>query len=75
MASPSAAQSLRVNYRAQVSSSGTTTPVATPRTVVPLSQSAATLTGKIRHSLKNYLSQADLSGPAGTRAKTAGGAR
>ncbi|MGO9600521.1 MAG: hypothetical protein ACLP7Q_21265 [Isosphaeraceae bacterium] len=75
LASPSAAQSLRVDYHAQVSGSGTTTPVATPRTVVPLAQPAATLTGKIHHSLKNYLSQADLSGPAGTRAKTAGGAR
>jgi hypothetical protein len=45
LASPASAQTLQVNYQAQVPSTGTTTPVATPRAVVPLASSATRLRG------------------------------
>jgi hypothetical protein len=55
---------LRVDYRDQVSSTGTTTSVATPKTVVSLSQSRAaaargtSISRKLDRSLNNYLSAA-----------------
>src|SRR5208337_1962964 len=64
LASRTAARELRVNYSAQVSSTGTTTPVATPKTVVSLSRSEAaaaretSISRKLDRSLNNYLSAA-----------------
>ena len=56
---------LRVNYRAQVSSTGTTTPVATPKTVVSLKPSQrprttrrTRISSKLDRSLSSYLSAA-----------------
>jgi len=64
LASRTAARELRVNYSAQVSSTGTTTPVATPKTVVSLSRSGAaaaqgtSLPRKLDRSLNHYLAAA-----------------
>ncbi len=64
LASRTAARELRVNYSAQVSSTGTTTPVATPKTVVSLSRSEAaaargtSISRKLDRSLNHYLSAA-----------------
>jgi hypothetical protein len=64
LASQSAARLLRVNYSAQVSSTGTTTPVATPKTVISLKRSEAAaaretrISNKLDRSLNNYLSAA-----------------
>ncbi len=64
LASRTAARELRVNYSAQFSSTGTTTPVATPKTVVSLSQSGAaaargtSISRKLDRSLNNYLGAA-----------------
>ncbi len=64
LASRTAARELRVNYSAQVSSTGTTTPVATPKTVVSLSQSRAadaqgtSIPRKLDRSLNHYLAAA-----------------
>ena len=64
LASRTAARELRVNYSAQVSSTGTTTPVATPRTVVSLSRSEAaaaretSISRKLDRSLNHYLAAA-----------------
>jgi len=79
LASRAAAREMRVNYRAQVSTTGTTTPVSMPRTVVSLGQSAGTagsqaqavsIPRKVGFSLNNYLSQADLYGPTVSKPKT-----
>jgi hypothetical protein len=78
MAARKAARELRVNYKAQVSSTGTATPVISPRAVVSLTQSGAAPAGqglgvsvprKIGFSLNNYLSQADFYGPRAASAK------
>jgi len=64
LASRTTARELRVNYRAQVSSTGTTTPVASPKTVVSLKRTEAAaaretrISGKLDRSLNNYLSAA-----------------
>ncbi len=64
LASRTAAREMRVSYRAQVSSTGTTTPVAAPQTVVSLRQSEAaaaretSISRKLNRSLNNYLSAA-----------------
>ena len=64
LTSNAAIGNLRVNYRDQVSSTGTTTPVALPRTVVSLSQSRAaaargtSVSRKLDRSLNNYLGAA-----------------
>ena len=64
LASRTAARELRVNYSAQVSSTGTTTPVATPKTVVSLRQSGAaaaqgtSIPRKLDRSLNHYLAAA-----------------
>ena len=64
LASRTAARQLRVNYSDQVSSTGTTTTVATPKTVVSLSQSGAaaargtSISRKLDRSLNHYLSAA-----------------
>jgi hypothetical protein len=64
LASRTTARELRVNYSAQVSSTGTTTPVATPKTVVSLRRSEAaaaretSISRKLDRSLNNYLSAA-----------------
>jgi hypothetical protein len=64
LTSEATARQLRVNYRAQVSSTGTTTPVATPKTVVSLRRSEAaaaresSISRKLDRSLNNYLSAA-----------------
>jgi hypothetical protein len=79
LTSRAAARELRVNYRASVSSAGTTTPVSMPRTVVSLGQSAGTTASqaqaasiprKVGFSLNNYLSQTDLYGPTASTPKT-----
>jgi hypothetical protein len=80
MGSTKAAKELRVNYKAQVSSTGTATPVLAPRAVVSLTQPGSTVAqgqrgtipGKIGFSLNNYISQADFYGPSTTpKAKAA----
>jgi hypothetical protein len=59
--SAAAARAVRVNYRAQVTNSGTTTPVAMPRHTVAISQSAVRpapatgISGKLRRSVNEYL--------------------
>ncbi len=64
LASRTSARELRVNYRAQVSSTGTTTPVATPKTVISLKRSEAAaaretrISSKLDSSLNSYLSAA-----------------
>jgi len=64
LASRTTARKLRVNYSAQVSSTGTTTPVATPKTVVSLKRTEAaaaretSISRKLDRSLNNYLSAA-----------------
>jgi hypothetical protein len=69
MSSPRAAQAVRVNYKTQVSTTGTTTPIPLPRTVVKLHPAAAqartgrsSLSARLSSSLHSYLSQGDLSG-------------
>jgi hypothetical protein len=75
-----AATAMKVNYRAQVSSSGTTTPVAMPRQVVSLNRSArptaarrsaqsTSLPARLSNTLNDYLSQVEL-----PRAHTGGAA-
>ena len=63
VASDQAARATRVNYNAQVTSSGTTTPVVTPRTVVSLKSTTAaaresSLSRRLASSLDSYLSSA-----------------
>ena len=65
LTSRAAIRELRVNYRDQVSSTGTTTPVVTPKPVVSLSQSRAaaarrgtSISRKLDRSLNNYLGAA-----------------
>ena len=64
LASKAAIRDLRVSYRDQVSTTGTTTPVATPKTVVSLSRSGTTaaqgtsISRKLDRNLNNYLSAA-----------------
>jgi hypothetical protein len=64
LTSRAAIRELRVDYRDQVSSTGTTTPVVTPKTVVSLSQSRAaaargtSISRKLDRSLNNYLGAA-----------------
>ncbi len=70
LASRTAASGLRVSYRPQVNASGTTRPVAMPRTVVSLKSStpsgaavqtrAATVSRKLGQSLNQFLGQANL---------------
>jgi hypothetical protein len=61
--SAAAAKSVRVNYRAQVTGTGTTTPVAMPRPTISIKQAAGTaraigIPAKLRHTLNDYLAQA-----------------
>jgi hypothetical protein len=63
LASTGTARAVRVNYKAQVASTGTTTPVATPRAVVALRSSGAaaaakatSIPHKLSQSLTGYLS-------------------
>lgn len=73
--SAAAARSVRVNYRDQVSRTGTTTPVALPRSTVALtsaneegsSRAYARIPGKLQRTLNEYLNQA-----SDPRAATAG---
>jgi hypothetical protein len=64
LTSNAAIGNLRVDYRDQVSSTGSTTPVVTPKTVVSLSQSRAaaargtSVPRKLDRSLNNYLGAA-----------------
>ncbi len=64
LTSSAAIGNLRVDYRDQVSSTGSTTPVVTPKTVVSLSQSRAaaargtSISRKLDRSLNNYLGAA-----------------
>ncbi len=64
LTSSAAIGNLRVDYRDQVSSTGTTTPVVTPKTVVSLSQSRAaaargtSISRKLDRSLNHYLGAA-----------------
>ena len=51
LASRETARAVRVNYKAQVSSSGTTTPVAAPRSVVSLNSSRAARASNIPRGL------------------------
>ena len=70
LASRTAASRLRVSYRSRVNASGTTRPVAMPRTVVSLKSTtpsgaavqtrAATVSRKLGQSLNQLLSQANL---------------
>jgi hypothetical protein len=60
--SAAAARSIRVNYRAQVTGTGTTTPVAMPRATVSIREAAGTaraigVPAKLRHTLNDYLAQ------------------
>jgi hypothetical protein len=77
MSAPSAARSVKVNYKAQVTSTGTTAPVLLPRPVVKLNSSAShaktssrtNIPGRLSSSLNGYLSQADIAGTmSGSRA-------
>ncbi|WP_165225115.1 hypothetical protein [Aquisphaera insulae] len=65
VASRQAAQALRVNYATQVSRTGTTTPVLTPRTVVSVNRASAAsqaqeskVSRRLKASMDSYLSQA-----------------
>ncbi len=68
VASAQAAKAVRVNYKAQVSASGTTTPVVTPRHVVSIARRPAATTGshgakisgKLASSLNSFLGQGGL---------------
>jgi hypothetical protein len=70
MRSAAAARSVRVNYRSQVSSNGTTTPVAMPRSTVSIkstsspgpAQASSNIPGKLQHTLNDYLAQASFYG-------------
>ena len=70
MRSAAAARSVRVNYRSQVSSNGTTTPVAMPRSTVSLNptssqgpnQASSNIPGKLQRTLNDYLDQASFYG-------------
>jgi len=63
-----AAKTVRVNYKAQVSASGTTTPVVTPRHVVSIARGpaptngshGAKISGKLASSLNSFLGQGGL---------------
>jgi hypothetical protein len=83
IASKEAPGTLRVNYKAQVTGTGTTTPVAMPRQVVSLNVGTSTpinlATGKsiprsLGASLSSYLSQSDFYGPRSGAASSATGA-
>jgi len=73
LASTRAAKDLRVNYREQLATTGTTAPVVTPRQVVALKaasrptvrlgDAAPSLPRNLDASLDSYLSQGDFYGP------------
>jgi hypothetical protein len=68
IASAQAAKAVRVNYKAQVSATGTTTPVVTPRHVVSIARGPAAtngshgakISGKLASSLNSFLGQSGL---------------